>query len=89
MALFAGPRANLANYTQRMYRDGAGFLPLPLERSDALPPEMFENVPDFEVQEHPVFSPFVGEQGAFLRLVSVRTLPAAARTPGNPIPSPP
>lgn len=71
VAVFAGPRVNLASYTQRMYRDGAGFLPLPLARSDTLPPEMFENVPDFTVQEHPVFSPFAGEQGAFLRLIAV------------------
>jgi len=72
LAVFAGPRTNLAGYTQRWYREGAGLLPLPLERSDTLPPEMFENVPDFEVQNHSVFSPFVGEQGAFLRLVSIQ-----------------
>ena len=71
VAVFVGENVNIAAYNQRLYRNGEGLLPLPLERSDVLPVESFENTPDFEVQNHPVFSVFSGQQSTFLRMVSI------------------
>jgi hypothetical protein len=60
------------HYTARLHRGGEGFFPLPLERDERLPPDSDENVPDFEVTDHPLFSVFLGDQNqTFLRLVNI------------------
>ncbi len=58
-------------YTTRLFRDGAGVFPVPLERDDLLPADSDDNVPDFEVTDHPLFSVFFGERNPFIRLVAV------------------
>lgn len=71
VAVFVGPEANLAHYTQAWYRNGEGFLPLPVERVDTLPEELLDNVPDFRVQNHPVFEVFAGERNPFTQLITI------------------
>ena len=88
VGIFAGAQVNPAFYTQKLHRDGEGFFPLPLDRANDLPLELLENVPDFEVENHPVFSIFLGERNPFIRLVAVRRYlqPPAAWTPATDAP---
>ena len=50
--------------------------------------ELLENVPDFEVENHPVFSIFLGERNPFVRLVAIRRYlqPPAAWMPATDAP---
>ena len=88
VGIFVGEQVNPAFYTQKLYRDGEGFFPLPLDRAHDLPLELLENVPDFEVENHPVFSIFLGERNPFVRLVAIRRYlqPPAAWTPASDAP---
>jgi hypothetical protein len=71
LGIFVGPEVNLAFYNSRLYREGQGLLPLPLDSADVLPREEDENLPDVEPTEHPVFEVFLGERNAFIRLITV------------------
>jgi len=71
IGIFVGEDVNRQFYSEQLYRNGAGLLPLPLERDAALADELVENLPDFEVEDHPVFSVFFGERNPFIRLVSI------------------
>lgn len=71
LAVFVGEHVQQSFYTNRLYRDGEGVFPLPLERDDLLPADTDEDTPDFEVVDHPLFSVFFGERNPFIRLVSV------------------
>jgi hypothetical protein len=71
LGIFVGNQVQHAFYTSRLYRNGEGVFPLPLERDDLLPSDVEEDVPDFEVTDHPLFSIFFGERNPFIRLVSV------------------
>lgn len=71
LAIFVGEHVNYAFYTTRLYRDGQGLFPLPLDREELLPPDIDENVPDFQVIDHPLFSAFLGEQNPFIRFVTI------------------
>jgi hypothetical protein len=88
VGIFAGEQVNPAFYTQKLYRDGQGFFPLPVDRANDLPIELLENVPDFEVENHPVFSIFLGERNPFVRLVAIRRYlqPPAAWVPAADAP---
>ncbi len=83
LGIFVGEQVNQTFYTERLYRGGEGFFPLPLERAFDLPLELVENVPDFEVTNHPIFSIFLGERNPFIRLVAIRRYlqPPVAWTP--------
>lgn len=85
LGIFVGENVNLSFYTQSLYRDGTGLLPVPLERDDLLPPELLENAPDMEVEDHPIFSVFLGERNPFIRLVAIERY---LRTPEDWTPSP-
>lgn len=71
LAMFLGSQVNAAFYNQNLYRGGEGFFPLPLERDQALPRETWDEGPDWEVENHPLFSVFLGDRNPFLRLVGV------------------
>ncbi|MEO8494183.1 MAG: VWA domain-containing protein [Planctomycetota bacterium] len=88
VGIFVGEQVNPAFYTQKLYRGGEGFFPLPLDRANDLPVELLENVPDFEVENHPVFSIFLGERNPFIRLVAIRRYlqPPAAWIPAPDAP---
>ncbi|MBI2477240.1 MAG: hypothetical protein HYV60_00890 [Planctomycetia bacterium] len=88
VGIFGGEQVNPTYYTQQLYRDGQGFFPLPVDRAADLPIELLENVPDFEVENHPVFSIFLGERNPFVRLVAIRRYlqPPAAWTPAEDAP---
>ncbi len=88
VGIFVGEQVISASYTQKLYRDGEGFFPLPLDRAKDLPIELLENVPDFEVEDHPIFSIFLGERNPFIRLVAIRRYlqPPAAWMPSTDAP---
>ena len=88
VGVFVGEQVNPTFYTQKLYRDGQGFFPLPVDRASDLPIELLEDVPDFEVENHPVFSIFLGERNPFVRLVAIRRYlqPPAAWTPAADAP---
>lgn len=71
LGIFVGEHVQYSFYTNRLYREGQGVFPVPLERDDLLPADVEDNVPDFEVVDHPLFSIFFGERNPFIRLVSV------------------
>lgn len=71
VGFFVGENVNLSFYTQSLYRDGEGLFPVPLARDGLLPAELLENAPDLEVEDHPVFSVFLGERNPFIRLVTI------------------
>lgn len=76
LAIFAGEHADIAYYNEQLYADGNGLLPVPIGPSAELPAATEEDVPDFTVEDHPVFSFFRGERNSFLAGVTVsRYLP--------------
>ncbi len=71
VGIFLGENVNLNFYNGRFYDEGRGLFPLPLARTASLPPERFENVPDLEIQEHPIFEPFLGERNPLIQWVRI------------------
>lgn len=71
LGVFVGEHVQMAFYTSRLYRNGEGVFPVPLERAEVLPADTEENAPDFEVTNHPIFSVFFGERNPFIRLVTI------------------
>ncbi len=71
LGVFVGEHVIVDLYNERLYRDGKGLMPLPLERDDLLAVDSEQNVPDIEVSDHPIFQPFLGERNPLIRLVSV------------------
>jgi hypothetical protein len=73
LGIFVGDNVNWAFYRDRFYDDGQGLFPLPLDSKATLPAERFENTPDLEVQDHPIFSAFFGDQNPLIRWVRVES----------------
>jgi hypothetical protein len=71
LAMFLGGNVNTAFYNNRLYKEGTGLLPVPLEADDLLEPEVLENVPDVEASKHPIFESLLGEQNPLIRLVTI------------------
>ena len=71
LGVFLGDQVDVRRYNLELYRDGEGFFPVPLARNDLLPPEVMENTPDFEVEDHPIFSVFLGEENPFIQWVTI------------------
>ncbi len=71
LGIFVGDQVNIEFYNRSLYRDGAGLFPVELERSDLLADELFENAPDLEVEDHPIFGIFLVERNPFINLVRI------------------
>ena len=71
MGIFVGDQVNIEFYNQHLYREAEGLFPVELGRSALLPDELFENAPDLEVQEHPIFGIFLLERNPFINLVRI------------------
>lgn len=87
LAIFVGPEVNLTFYNQRLYRDGQGLLPMPLEHDDLLAIDPLNDAPDVEVVEirHPVFRELVQGQNPLVRTMHVERFLRVPRgwTPGQ------
>ena len=77
VAVYVGPNVNLQAYNGTFYRDGQGFFPLPLEKQGFLVAPLEQAEPDVQVEDHPVFSPLLGERNPLLGLVNVHQYLAA------------
>jgi len=70
VAIFMGPLCDLDFYT-KLFDDGEGIFPLPLERPDVLAPLDDADVPDIEAEEHPVFVGMSGAGNKYMRYIRV------------------
>ncbi len=77
VAIYVGPNVNIQAYNGTLYRDGAGFFPLPLEKEGYLVAPLEQAEPDLQVEDHPVFAPLLGERNPLLQLVNVHQYLAA------------
>ncbi|MFM7843439.1 MAG: hypothetical protein ACKPEY_04305, partial [Planctomycetota bacterium] len=71
LAWFVGDNTAVAQINEKMYRAGEGFFPAELDRADLLAAPLTEDMADLEVNDHPVFSVFLGERNSFIRLVTI------------------
>jgi hypothetical protein len=71
LAILLGPETVRAFYNDRLYRDGQGLLPAPLDVPTQLLRDSAAGTPDLQVTDHPVFRVFAGERNSFLSIVKV------------------
>lgn len=71
LALFLGPEAVRSFYNDRLYHDGQGFLPAPLDVPAQLLRDARVAESDLKVADHPVFRVFAGERNSFLSVAKV------------------
>ena len=71
LALFLGSRVQQEFYNRRLYRDGEGLLPVPLDVPTQLISDSLGAEPDVIVGDHPIFRVFGGQRNSFLPLVGV------------------
>ena len=71
VAIFLGSRVQRDFYNQRLYRDGEGLLPVPLDVPTQLINDSLQAEPDVIVSDHPIFRIFGGQRNSFLPLVGV------------------
>lgn len=71
LAWFLGPQVQRPFYNERLYRDGAGLLPVPLDVPTQLLSNGERNTPDVVVSKHPIFRVFGGQRNSFLAVAAV------------------
>ncbi len=71
LAVFTGPETVRSFANDRLYRDGAGLLPAPLDVPSQLLRDAAAATPDVAVTDHPVFRVFAGERNSFLAVANV------------------
>lgn len=71
LAIFLGPEVQRPFYNERLYRDGTGLLPVPLEVPTQLVADPQRTEPDVMVGDHAIFRVFGGQRNSFLPLIGV------------------
>ena len=71
LAFFLGSRVQRDFYNRRLYRDGTGLLPVPLDVPTQLINDSLQAEPDVIVSDHPIFRVFGGQRNSFLPLIGV------------------
>jgi len=71
LGIFLGPQVHRPFYNERLYRDGVGLLPAPLDVPSQMLDDADRTKPDVEVSEHPVFRVFAGQRNSFLSVIDV------------------
>ena len=71
LAVFLGTEVQRSFYNERLYRDGIGLLPAPIDVPSQLLSDALQTEPDLVVSEHPLFQIFSGQRNSFLPLVKV------------------
>ncbi|HYO25633.1 MAG TPA: hypothetical protein VEQ85_11880, partial [Lacipirellulaceae bacterium] len=71
VAMFLGPQTSRSFANDRLYREGAGLLPAPLDVPAQLLRDDRQAAPDLEVTDHPVFRIFAGARNSFLAVAKV------------------
>lgn len=89
LGIFVGENVNVRYYNEALYEGGQGLFPVPLDRVTALEAELFENVPDLEVADHPVFNVFLGDRNPLIQWVRfeqyIRPAPDWEEDPLTPV----
>jgi uncharacterized membrane protein len=67
-----GELTDIAYYNEKLWNSGKGIFPVQLQNVADLPALEETNTPDFNVQEHPVFSFFLGERNSFIAGVTIK-----------------
>ena len=69
---FAGPSLQPAFYNEKLYKDGNGLFPAPLEMSTReLPVRESSTTVDLNVSDHPLFSVFAGQDNPLIEAVTI------------------
>ncbi len=78
---FAGPSVQPAFYNDKLYKEGNGLFPAPLEIAPRdLPARDSNTLVDLEVGDHPLFSVFAGQDNPLIEAVSImRYFPISAQ----------
>lgn len=71
LGLFLGPSVQQPFYNERLFRDGQGLLPAPLERPTQMLSDGDRATPDVVVTDHPLFHVFKGQRNSFLSVAKV------------------
>lgn len=69
---FAGPSIQPAFYNDKLYKEGKGLFPAPLEASPRdLPARETNTTVDLEVSDHPLFAVFAGQDNPLIEAVTI------------------
>ncbi|WP_299465878.1 BatA domain-containing protein, partial [uncultured Gimesia sp.] len=69
---FVGPSIQPAFYNDKLYNNGNGLFPAPLELSPReLPPRETNTTVDMQVSDHPLFSVFAGQDNPLIEAVTI------------------
>tara|TARA_R110002111_G_scaffold168038_1_gene233876 strand:+ start:165436 stop:167703 length:2268 start_codon:yes stop_codon:yes gene_type:complete len=69
---FVGPSIQPAFYNDKLYNDGNGLFPAPLEPAPHdLPPRETNTTVDMQVSDHPLFSVFAGQDNPLIEAVTI------------------
>ncbi len=71
LGIFLGPGVQKPFYNERLYRDGHGLLPAPLDVPTQMLSDGDNAAPDITVSAHPVFRVFEGQRNSFLSIAKV------------------
>ena len=71
LAIYVGSEVQQSFYNERLYRDGTGLLPAPLDVPTQLLQDSLQTEADLVVSEHPLFRIYAGQRNSFLPLVKV------------------
>jgi hypothetical protein len=71
LAVFLGSESQRPFYNDRLYKEGQGLLPAPLNVPSQLLRESGEASPDAQVTDHPIFRVFAGQRNSFLQVAKV------------------
>jgi hypothetical protein len=71
LAIFLGSEVQRPFYNERLYRDGEGLLPAPLDVPTQLVVDLERAEPDVIVGDHAIFRVFGGQRNNFLPLIGV------------------
>ncbi len=70
LAFFLGDQSR-ADFLNRLYAEGNGLFPAPLEAPVPLLVEQSQKTPDLAITDHPIFRVFSGENNPFIKMVNI------------------
>ena len=71
LGIFLGPQVQPLFYNEKLYQDGTGLLPAPLDVPTQLLTDSDPSTPDVQVGSHPLFRIFRGQRNSFLSVIGV------------------
>ncbi|HMP07199.1 MAG TPA: BatA domain-containing protein [Lacipirellulaceae bacterium] len=71
LAMFLGPQTVRRFANDRLYSEGRGLLPVPLDVPTQLLRDASQSTPDIQASDHPLFRVFAGQRNSFLAIARV------------------